>query len=67
MNAIEQARFNALYATMLCAMQLQGKAEKTREAYAQGLRCTAGHGRRLRIRKADVPRHNPNPWAITPL
>jgi hypothetical protein len=32
LNAIEQARFDALYAAMQRALQLQGKAEKTVEA-----------------------------------
>ncbi len=36
MNATEQARFTPLYAALLRALQLQGKAEKTVEAYACG-------------------------------
>lgn len=35
MYSIEQTRLDPLYATMLCALQLQGKAEKTVEAYAR--------------------------------
>ena len=38
MNPIEQARLNSLYAAMLCALQLQSKAEKTVEAYARAIR-----------------------------
>ena len=41
MNAIEQARFDALYATMQRALQLQGKAEKTVDAYARAVRRSA--------------------------
>ena len=41
MNSIEQARFNPLYAAMLRALQLQGKAEKTIEAYARAVRRSA--------------------------
>jgi hypothetical protein len=41
MIAIEQARFDALYAAMLRALQLQGKAEKTIEAYARAVRRSA--------------------------
>lgn len=41
MNSIEQAQLDPLYATMQRALQLQGKAEKTREAYARGLRRSA--------------------------
>ncbi len=41
MNAIEQARFDALYATMQRALPLQGKAEKTVEAYARAVRRSA--------------------------
>jgi hypothetical protein len=38
MNSIEQARFDALYAAMRRALPLQGKAEKTVEAYARAVR-----------------------------
>ena len=41
MNSIEQARLNPLYAAMLRALQLQGKAEKTVEAYARAVRRSA--------------------------
>ncbi len=41
MNAIEQARFDALFATMQRALQLQGTAEKTVEAYARAVRRSA--------------------------
>jgi len=41
MNSIEQARLNPLYAGMLRALQLQGKAEKTIEAYARAVRRSA--------------------------
>ena len=41
MNSIEQARLDPLYATMLRALQLQGKAEKTVEAYARAIRRSA--------------------------
>jgi hypothetical protein len=41
MNAIEQGRFIPLSAATRRALQRQGKAEKTREAYARGLRRTA--------------------------
>jgi site-specific recombinase XerD len=41
MNSIEQARLNPLYAAMLRALQLQGKAEKTIEAYARAVRRSA--------------------------
>jgi len=41
MNSIEQARLNPFYAAMLRALQLQGKAEKTIEAYARAVRRSA--------------------------
>jgi integrase/recombinase XerD len=41
MNAAEQARFNPLYATMLRALKLQGKAEKTVEGYSRAIRRSA--------------------------
>jgi integrase/recombinase XerD len=41
MNATEQTRFKPLYAAMLRALQLQGKAEKTVEAYARAIRRSA--------------------------
>ena len=41
MNAPEQARFNTLYAAMQRALKLQGKAEKTIEAYSRAIRRTA--------------------------
>jgi hypothetical protein len=41
MNAIEQTRFDALYATMQRALPLQGKAEKTVDAYARAVRRSA--------------------------
>jgi integrase len=41
MNATEQARFTPLYAALLRALQLQGKAEKTVEAYARAIRRSA--------------------------
>ena len=41
MNSIEQARLNPLYAAMLRALQLQGKAEKTIDAYARAVRRSA--------------------------
>jgi len=41
MYSIEQTRLDPLYATMLCALQLQGKAEKTVEAYARAVRRSA--------------------------
>jgi hypothetical protein len=41
MNATEQTRFKPLYTAMLRALQLQGKAEKTVEAYARAIRRSA--------------------------
>ena len=41
MNSIEQARLDPLYAAMLRALQLQGQAEKTVEAYAHAIRRSA--------------------------
>ena len=41
MNSIEQARLDPLYAALLRALQLQGKAEKTIEAYARAVRRSA--------------------------
>jgi integrase/recombinase XerD len=41
MNAAEQARFNPLYAAMLRALKLQGKAEKTIEGYSRAVRRSA--------------------------
>jgi integrase/recombinase XerD len=41
MNSIERARFDPLYAAMLRALQLQGKAKKTVEAYGRAIRRSA--------------------------
>jgi integrase len=41
MNATEQTRFKPLYTAMLRALQLQGKAEKSVEAYARAIRRSA--------------------------
>ncbi|CAK0743330.1 hypothetical protein CCP4SC76_1330001 [Gammaproteobacteria bacterium] len=41
MNATEQARFNPLYAAMLRALKLQGKADATVDAYSRAIRRTA--------------------------
>lgn len=41
MNPADQARFDPLYETMLLALKLQGKAEKTIEAYARAIRRSA--------------------------
>ena len=41
MNATEQTRFKPLYTAMLRALQLQGKAEKTVDAYARAIRRSA--------------------------
>jgi len=41
MNAPEQARFDPLYAAMLRALKLQGKAEKTQQGYARAVRRAA--------------------------
>ena len=41
MNSIEQAQLDPLYAAMLRALQFQGKAEKTVEAYARANRRSA--------------------------
>ena len=42
MNATEQARFDGLYAAMLRALKLQGKAPKTQQGYARAVRRAAG-------------------------
>ncbi len=41
MNATEQTRLKPLYTAMLRALQLQGKAEKTVDAYARAIRRSA--------------------------
>jgi len=43
MDALEQARFDALYAQHLRALKLQGKAEATIDSYARAVRRVAAH------------------------
>jgi hypothetical protein len=43
MDSSEQARFDALYAQHLRALKLQGKAQRTIDAYARAVRRVAAH------------------------
>ncbi len=43
MNALEQARFTPLYEALLRALNLQGKAEATIDAYSRAIRRVAGY------------------------
>ena len=43
MNALEQARFTPLYEALLRALNLQGKAKATIDAYSRAIRRVAGY------------------------